>query len=229
MTDFEYDVMQKKRIASGASHQKKGSKSRKCSLPHDNLTPAQRRKLDGPVHTYAINRPMSWEAFKALPKDLQQSHLDYIQNRFNIGVSTVSVLVFGKSRTALLLHCTRVGLSIQTHKGAKMSPEAKDALDRWLNQEEAAPAEETVAPVECVEAAPAAEERTEEAVSARWRAGLSDLPRLMCGGEIRMSGLASELLPALVSLVGGNDAYMSVHFRFTSVKEEKDIGRISEK
>jgi hypothetical protein len=229
MTDFEYDGLQKKRIASGASHQKKGSKSRKCSLPHDNLTPAQRRKLDGPVHTYAINRPMCWEAFKALPKDLQQSHLDYIQNRFNIGVNTVSELVFGKSHTALWLHCSKTGLAFQTYRGVKMNPDEKEKLTHWLNQDEAVPAEETVAPVECVGVEPAEEERTEEAVSTKWKAGLSELPRLMCGGEIRMQGLASELLPALVSLVGGNDAYMSVHFRFTSVKEEKDIGRISEK
>ena len=229
MTDFEYDVLQKKRIASGASHQKKGSKSRKCSLPHDNLTPAQRRKLDGPVHTYAINRPMCWKEFKALPLDLQQSHLDYIQNRFDIGVNTISALVFGKSRSALRFHCTSVGLDFQAKQGVKLSKEAKEALNRWLSQEEAVPAEETVAQVESVEVVETAEEeRADEAPDVKWRPGLSELPRLMCGGEIRMSGLASELLPALVSLIGGNDAHMSVHFRFTSSKEEKDIGRLSE-
>ena len=224
MTDFDYDVLQKKRIASGALHQKKGSKSRKCTLPHENLSPAQRRKLDGPVHTYAINRPMCWEAFKELPKDLQQNHLDYVQNRFDIGVNTVSTQVFGKSHAALRYYCTHVGLDFQTKQGGKMSASAKEALDRWLKQEEAVPAEETVAPVESVEAVETAEEETTE----KRATGLSELPRLLCGGEVRMHGLASELLPALVSLIGGNDAHMSVHFRFTSSKEEKDIGRISE-
>ena len=52
MHDFDYDAMQKKRIARGASHMKRGSKSKKCTLPSDYLTAAQKRRLNGPVSTY---------------------------------------------------------------------------------------------------------------------------------------------------------------------------------
>lgn len=226
MTDFEYDVKEKKRIASGAYHQKKGSKSRKCTLPHELLTPAQRKKLDGPVLTYAINKPMSWEEFKSLPLDLQQDHLDFLQNRFDIGVNTVSALVFGLSHAALRYHCARKGLSFQAKPGT-VNAAKREAIAKWLAREETAPAEETVAPILPAEDSveePEPETETEE----KKRIDLSDLPQLLCGGEVRMSGRASELLPALVSLLGGNDAYMSVHFRFASDKEEKDVGKISE-
>ena len=48
MHDFDYDAMQKKRIARGASHMKRGSKSKKCTLPSDYLTAAQKRRLNAP-------------------------------------------------------------------------------------------------------------------------------------------------------------------------------------
>ena len=63
MHDFDYDAMQKKRIARGAMHMKRGSKSKKCSLPHDGLTAAQLRRLNGPVSTYKMDEPMDWEGF----------------------------------------------------------------------------------------------------------------------------------------------------------------------
>ena len=75
MHDFDYDAMQKKRIARGAAHMKHGSKSKKCTLPSDYLTDAQKRRLNGPVSTYKLDEPMSWESFKAMPEDLQKKYI----------------------------------------------------------------------------------------------------------------------------------------------------------
>ena len=75
MHDFDYDAMQKKRIARGASHMKCGSKSKKCTLPSDYLTAAQKRRLNGPVSTYKLDEPMNWESFKAMPEDLQKKYI----------------------------------------------------------------------------------------------------------------------------------------------------------
>lgn len=229
MNDFEYDVMQKKRIANGAFHQKKGSKSRKCTLPHEMLTPAQRKKLDGPVETYAINRPMDWETFKSMPLDLQQAHLDFVQNRFDVGVNTVSTLVFGLSRTALRYHCDRLGLSYLTKQGA-VNKGKKAAITEWLAQNEPVDPAEPDEPDESASENTACEPETEDTVglvedSAPARSmglGLSALPGLLCGGEVHMNGLASDLLPALVALLGGTDAWMDVRFTFVKKKEEMD-------
>ena len=76
MNDFDYDVMQKKRIARGASRMKRGSKSKKCTLPSDYLTAAQKRRLNGPVSTYKLDEPMSLESFKAMPEDLQKQYME---------------------------------------------------------------------------------------------------------------------------------------------------------
>lgn len=75
MNDFDYDALQKKRIAAGARHMKRGSRSKRCSLPSDNLTPAQLKRRNGPVSTYKLDAPMRWEDFKAMPEDLQKKYL----------------------------------------------------------------------------------------------------------------------------------------------------------
>ena len=98
MHDFDYDAMQKKRIARGASHMKRGSK--KCTLPSDYLTAAQKRRLNGPVSTYKLDEPMSWESFKAMPEDLRKKYILNLQETYQanndmlgkmFGVTGVSV------------------------------------------------------------------------------------------------------------------------------------------
>ena len=80
MNDFDYDAMQKKRIARGAAHMKRKRKG--CSLPSDNLTAAQKRRLNGPVSTYKLDEPMSWESFKAMPEDLQKKYIVRLQETY---------------------------------------------------------------------------------------------------------------------------------------------------
>ena len=75
MNDFDYDVLQKKRTATGARHMKRGSRSKRCSLPSDNLTPAQLKRRNGPVSTYKLDAPMGWDDFKVMPVDLQKQYL----------------------------------------------------------------------------------------------------------------------------------------------------------
>ena len=78
MNDFDYDALQKKRIAAGARHMKRGSRSKRCSLPSDNLTPAQLKRRNGPVSTYKLDAPMRWDDFKSMPADLQKQYLTYL-------------------------------------------------------------------------------------------------------------------------------------------------------
>lgn len=71
MNDFDYDCMQKKRIAMGAFahiNRKRGG----CSLTSDTLTEKQRKEKNGEVKSYNITRPMPWREFKAMPEDLKR-------------------------------------------------------------------------------------------------------------------------------------------------------------
>ena len=81
MNDFDFDAMQKKRIAQGAKH-KVGRRSG-CTLPSDTLTEAQKRKLNGPVVTLKLDEPMTWKDFKALPEDKRRLYAEHIKELYN--------------------------------------------------------------------------------------------------------------------------------------------------
>lgn len=79
MNDFDYDCMQKKRIAMGAFahiNRKRGG----CSLPSDTLTEKQRKEKNGEVKSYNITRPTLWCEFKKMPEDLKREFFRNMQS-----------------------------------------------------------------------------------------------------------------------------------------------------
>ena len=88
MNDFDYDVMQKKRIAASARHRVCGSKTRFVSLPSDHMTDAQLKRRNGPVSTYKLGEPMPWKGFKQLPDDLKRAYLEQLHT---LGFRTVAL------------------------------------------------------------------------------------------------------------------------------------------
>ena len=110
MHDFDYDAMQKKRIAHGASHMKRGSKSKKCTLPSDYLTAAQKRRLNGPVSTYKLDEPMGWESFKAMPEDLQKQYILNLQNTYQANDKMIGKM-FGKSDVTVGEYRKKLGIN----------------------------------------------------------------------------------------------------------------------
>ena len=79
MNDAEYlfksDAAEKKRNGRGAFNKKGGSKSKKCTLPGDYLTPAQKKKLSKTIIDVNLREPMTWDEFKALRPDIQKEYL----------------------------------------------------------------------------------------------------------------------------------------------------------
>ena len=129
MNDFDYEVMQKKRIARGASRMKRGSKSKKCTLPSDYLTAAQKRRLNGPVSTYKLDEPMSWESFKAMPEDLQKQYILNLQNTYQANDKMIGKL-FGKSDVTVGEYRKKLG--INPIGKSKMTRDEKTVCDaKW--------------------------------------------------------------------------------------------------
>lgn len=131
MNDFDFDALQKKRIAGNARHMKNGSKSRRCSLPSDHMTHAQWKRRNGPVYTVSLNQPMSWDAFKCLTLDLQQAYIDAVQNRFGVPISRMSTDLFDMSSSNLRLHCARMGLKFDGMKGKTLTGSDLELWDNW--------------------------------------------------------------------------------------------------
>lgn len=129
MTDFDYDVMQKKRLARNQFHNAK-YKHGGCHLPHEDLTPAQMKRRNGPMVTYSMNQPMSWNDFKSMPHDLQQQYLDGLHARFGVGPSDIAKYLF--LRTPNNLHQSTVAMGLTVAKRDKNRD--LDGFLAWLRK-----------------------------------------------------------------------------------------------
>lgn len=80
MNDIEYTLRltnkERKITAYSARHKKNGSKSKRCTLPSDNLTAAQKKGLNGEVTTYEMGKPHTWKELKMWPTDLRKQYFD---------------------------------------------------------------------------------------------------------------------------------------------------------
>jgi len=82
MTDFEFECAQKKNIARSAAHRKRGSRSKRCSLPSDHLTKKELKAMNGEVVTYKIDGPLKWVEFLKLPVDLKKQYLETLVEKY---------------------------------------------------------------------------------------------------------------------------------------------------
>lgn len=143
LSDFDYDVMQKKRIASGDRHRKRGSKSKFCGLPSDHMTEAQWKKQNGEVKVMNLSQPMTWGAFQGMPCDLQKEYVEKCVRTFGCALTDFAAL-FGVTTNVISRGFKKSGVYMGTFRqGKRMSAEARTRFDQWRGaetaKEEAAP------------------------------------------------------------------------------------------
>jgi hypothetical protein len=132
MNDFDYDAMQKKRIARGAYARKGGARSKKCTLPGDYLTAAEKRKLSTTKVSVNLKKPMTWKEFKALPTDVKIEYLSYLRDELGARRSWVAKDLFCISTAAFQKH---IELHEPKLKGIfpKSGRYTADRRVRWLD------------------------------------------------------------------------------------------------
>lgn len=128
MTDFEYDVQQKKRIARGAQHRKGGSKSKRCTLPHELMTKKELKAMNGPMKTYNINKPMKLKEFKYLPGDLRKTYLTKLVQEFHANDSMIAEM-FGCTAGNVKAYRTALGVK-SLGCGTKSQPN-NEHIAKW--------------------------------------------------------------------------------------------------
>jgi len=127
MTDEEFifrqEIKEKKAAGRGAYHKKCGSKSKKVTFPSDYLTNAEKKRRNGKVKTYNINRVITnYEDFKKLPPDLMRTYIINCRDRFGAMGCDVAASMDVKRRTfATFIANRNIGLG----KGGrrKLSPD----------------------------------------------------------------------------------------------------------
>lgn len=134
MNDFDYEVLQKKRIGYGAAHKKGRRKG--CTLPSDHLTAAEKKARNGEMKSYHLDLPMTWEDFKTMPKDLQSEYIRSLQSRFDVGLSNISRDLFRLSRTTLAVYLRGNGIPYDAPKrGGALTTAVEDIWKQWIAQD----------------------------------------------------------------------------------------------
>ena len=99
MTDERYVLREinkeRSKMAQGSRHKVNGCKSKKCTLPHENLTKKELEKMNGKCITIDLNHFYTWDEFLEFSDD---SKVDYIENlisKYNVSLTAISSVVFG--------------------------------------------------------------------------------------------------------------------------------------
>lgn len=220
MNDFDFDVMTKKRIARGAAARKCGSKSRRCTLPSDYLTDAQKKARNGKLSTYNLSKPMTYEQFKLMPRDLQREYLLKLRNDMHASARVIAQM-FGCSYETVRVVIRDLGINT----GGKKMYMNLDQLLRWNNwlSGDAAntpvavtePETETETEAETISAA--AEETEDASTPVNNDASTEEIKcAALLGGKLNLRGTASEILSRLAIVFDTeSDAQMFVSVKFS--------------
>ena len=213
MHDFDFDIMEKKRIAQGARARKCGSKSRKCTLPSDYLTAAQKKGLNGKVSTYNLSAPMTYSKFRVMPDDLQKEYLLKLRNEMGASQTAISGMMqcsYETVRQTLIRH----GIPTNTKR---MSFESKLRWDAWLKGEQLnndraeAPAP---APAPAPSEAPVSEDKPAPAPY---------MPCALNRCDIQLRGTKDEILATLGTLLSCmGDGRLELRTEIFKIREEDD-------
>lgn len=126
MDDFTYDCWQKKQLAQQARHRKRGSKSRKCSLPSDNLTKKQWKERNGKTLSINLNQPTSWEIFKEVSKPTQEEYLNHLLAIYGANATSLAAMFHVQPLTIRRFIQTN-GLAVKFPVGHSMNAEQREA------------------------------------------------------------------------------------------------------
>lgn len=132
MNDFEYDVMEKKRIARMAKYRRNGSKSKKCPMSTDHMTRKQWEERCGELHTYNMNEPKSWDQFKEMPIHIQREYLEYLVKNYNVNATSLGMM-FSVRPLTVRRHIEANKLGITFKVGNSMNTKQKNEWLRFLD------------------------------------------------------------------------------------------------
>lgn len=103
MTDFDYENLQKKRLAHQVNHRKSKTRGgRGVSLRQDTMTTRQLEKENGPVESYNLNAPMGWSTFCTMPTDLKAEYITKLRDKYDASTGSLAAM-FGVSIKTLYL------------------------------------------------------------------------------------------------------------------------------
>lgn len=183
MNDFEFDCLQKKRLAQQAKYRKRGSKSKKCPMSTDHMTKKQWIERCGKIVTIKMDSPVSWASFKELSKQTQEEYLKNLMEKYHINASSLAEM-FHITPITVRRHIATQGLAVSFPVGHSMNAEDRRAWELFLSGD--------------------AVEQSENEVSAENEETCDEEPMSMCSFSLRFRGKidVSMISNSLIRILG---------------------------
>ena len=183
MNDFEFDCLQKKRLAQQAKYRKRGSKSKKCPMSTDHMTKKQWIERCGKIVTIKMDSPVSWASFKELSKQTQEEYLKNLMEKYHINASSLAEM-FHITPITVRRHIATQGLAVSFPVGHSMNAEDRRAWELFLSGD--------------------AVEQSENEVSLENEETCDEEPMSMCSFSLRFSGKidVSMISNSLIRILG---------------------------
>lgn len=183
MNDFEFDCLQKKRLAQQAKYRKRGSKSKKCPMSTDHMTKKQWIERCGKIVTIKMDSPVSWASFKELSKQTQEEYLKNLMEKYHINASSLAEM-FHITPITVRRHIATQGLAVSFPVGHSMNAEDRRVWELFLSGD--------------------AVEQSENEVSAENEETCDEEPMSMCSFSLRFSGKidVSMISNSLIRILG---------------------------
>lgn len=206
MNDIELmlkeDIKEKKLAGSGYRYKKNGSKSKKCTLPSDNLSKKEIEKMNGEYKVYNLNEPMSFGKFWIMPIDLQVKYLEMLRDKF--GASQVDIAkMMGCEYSTFIKHKDGVLNGEPKFKSGKNSRLDKDAWNRFVNGEETENAVETEPDEEVLGDTCSTDNSTETAYLPSNLIPKADI----VNGSMNLKGRSEDIFRKMTDILGCENEY----------------------
>lgn len=140
MNEFDYDAMQKKKIAKGARNKKGSHGSRGCKLPYDYLTSKEKKGLNSTIMNYDFDIPMSWDDFKSAPNDIKSEYLNYLALEYGVSFGPIAKM-FGIAYNTLWGHLKKYDITVSFPNASRISTSMKEGWAKYANLELSEPAD----------------------------------------------------------------------------------------
>ena len=134
MTDAEKMFRQtskERKNPRGVWAKKSGSRSKRCSLPSDNLTAKQRKELNGAVETINTMKILSYDEWKVLSKSMKELYLEALFSQHNARVCDVAAM-WGRSDVGLRESVKRQGIDLGKIAKKSRAYKKNSADESWL-------------------------------------------------------------------------------------------------
>ena len=201
MNDFDYDVLQKKRIARNAKYKVRNRHIRFVRMPSDSLSYYQKRKLNGAVTVYKIGQRISWNEFRSYPEDIQIEYMMWVAE--NIGCSTGCLPeIFGATKGAIASYFVdhRYLYGILPRRTSDI---AQARLKEWLDDKKSEVVEEV------------------GVLSANKQPEIPYFAHVLKNGEFTLEGTGVEISQTLFGIF--RDSKIRISLSFEAIEEEEEL------